>query len=187
MMARLKVNIPQERVGPLVGRDGSVKERIEAALSVNLIINSEGSVEIEPKEGCDPAKLLKAKDLVLAIGRGFSPERGEALLKEDCVLDIIDLRELFGKSESDINRVKGRVIGREGKTRTLIEDLTRCKVSVYGHTIGLIGDYESVSIARGAVELLLKGKQHSTVYGFLRAKRREVKRRETVQLWEKPS
>ncbi len=187
MLGRLEVNIAKDRVGALVGKEGSVKESIERSLGVGLTISSEGFVEIEPKEGCDPSKLLRARDMVMAVGRGFSPERAETLLEEDSILDIIDLREVFGKSESDINRVKGRIIGRDGRIRRLIEELTKCRLSVYGHTISLIGDYESTSIARQAIELLIKGKQHSTVYGFLRAKRREVKRRETVELWEKHS
>jgi len=184
MLAKLTVNIPKERVGALVGKDGSVRTYIEKAFDVQLGIGSEGTVEIEPGDRSDPVKLLRAKDMVTAIGRGFSPERAQALLEEDATLVIINLRELLGKSEGDINRVKGRIIGREGKTRRLIEELTRCQISVYGHTIGIIGNYESVGIAREAVMMLIKGKQHSTVYGFLRSRRREFKRKETVELWE---
>jgi rRNA processing protein Krr1/Pno1 len=34
--------------------------------------------------------------------------------------------------------------------------------------------------------MILKGKQHATVYRFLRDKRWEEKRRQTLELWEKP-
>ena len=59
-------------------------------------------------------------------------------------------------------------------------------VSVYGHTISMIGGYDAVSAAREAVEMLIKGKQHATVYKFLRIKRREAKKKMTLELWEKP-
>jgi len=105
---------------------------------------------------------------------------------EDIVLDVIDLRETFGKNEREIARLKGRVIGREGKIRRLIEEMTDAKVSVYGHTISMLGEYETVTAAREAIEMLLKGKQHSTVYKLLRKIKRESKKRETLELWEKP-
>jgi ribosomal RNA assembly protein len=102
------------------------------------------------------------------------------------VLDIIDLRETFGKNERDIARLKGRVIGRNGKIRRLIEEMTSAQVSVYGHTISMLGEFETVTAAREAIELLLKGKQHSTVYKLLRKIKSESKKRETLELWQKP-
>jgi ribosomal RNA assembly protein len=64
--------------------------------------------------------------------------------------------------------------------------MTEAKVSVYGHTISILGEYEKATDAREAIELLLKGKQHSTVYKLLRKMKSESKKRETLELWEKP-
>jgi ribosomal RNA assembly protein len=50
----------------------------------------------------------------------------------------------------------------------------------------MIGEYETVTDAREAIELLLKGKQHSTVYKLLRKMKSESKKRETLELWQKP-
>lgn len=175
-------------MGVLIGRDGSTKSNIEDAFKARLLIQSQGGVvEIVPREDSDdPTTILRARDVVLAIGRGFSPERALELADEDIILDVIDLRETFGKNERDIARLKGRVIGREGKIRRLIEEMTDAKVSVYGHTIAMIGEYETVTAARGAIELLLKGKQHFTVYKLLRKIKSESRKRETLELWQKP-
>jgi len=172
----------------LIGRDGSTKAGIEDAFKTRLLIQSQsGVVEIVPREGSDdPTTVLRARDVVLAIARGFSPDRALKLTDDDIVLDIIDLRETFGKNERDIARLKGRVIGREGKIRRLIEEMTDAKVSVYGHTIAILGEYETVTAAREAIELLLKGKQHSTVYKLLRKIKAESKKRKTLELWQKP-
>ena len=144
-------------------------------------------MEIVPRENSDdPTTVLRARDVVAAISRGFSPERALDSLDDDIVLDIIDLRETFGRNEHEIARLKGRVIGREGKIRRMIEEMTSAKVSVYGHTISMMGEYESVTAAREAIELLLKGKQHSTVYKLLRKIKSESKKRETLELWQKP-
>ena len=181
------LKIPRERIGVLISPKGKVKQQIEKTLQVKLDIDSEtGGVTIFLNENTeDPSVLFRAKELVLAIGRGFSPERAFRLFDEDAILQIIDLRDIVGKSESAMKRLKGRVIGRQGKTRRIIEELTETDVAVYGHTIGIIGNAEQVQIARDAIMMLLQGSQHNTVYRFLHRKRRELKRK-ALELWEKP-
>jgi ribosomal RNA assembly protein len=182
------VRIPKERVGVLVGPDGKVKQRVEEKFMVTLEIESEsGGVKILLSEkASDPSLLFKAKDTVTAIGRGFSPEHAFRLLRnEDDIFDFIDLRVVFGRSESDIKRVKGRIIGANGKTRKLIEELTEASVVVYGHTIGFIGTFEQVDVARNAVQMLINGSQHHTVYKYLQRKRSDFKKQK-LELWEKP-
>jgi len=182
------VKIPRERVGVLIGPDGRVKEIIEKKLSVTLQIDSEaGDVTItQDATEHDPTILFSGREVVTAIGRGFSPERAFRLLEdEDNVLEVIDLREIVGKSLSDIKRLEGRVIGKGGKTRKIIEELTETYVSVYGYTISIIGSMEQIEAAREAVSMLIRGSQHSTVYRFLHKKRRELKKKK-LELWETP-
>jgi ribosomal RNA assembly protein len=182
------VRIPKERVGVLVGPDGKVKQKIEEKLMVELQIESEsGGVTVMLSEKTnDPSLLFRAKDVVTAIGRGFSPEHAFRLLRnDDDIFDFIDFRVVFGRSESDIKRVKGRIIGANGKTRKLIEELTDASVVVYGHTVGFIGTFEQVDVARNAVQMLIDGSQHHTVYKYLQRKRSEFKK-QRLELWEKP-
>jgi ribosomal RNA assembly protein len=182
------VRIPKERVGVLVGADGKVKRHIEEKLGVKLEVESEaGGVTATLNENAtDPSLLFRAKDVVTAIGRGFAPEHALRLIRdEDAIFDLMDLRDTFGRSESDIKRVKGRIIGMNGKTRRLIEELSNADVVVFGHTVGIIGTFEQVNIARSAVQMLIDGSQHHTVYKFLQRKRSELKK-QMLELWEKP-
>jgi len=181
------IKIPRDRVGTLIGPEGKVKKEIEAKLNVNVDIDKEGSVTVTlPENAPDPSLLLKAKDVVTAIGRGFAPETAFRLIRnEDDIFDMIDLRLIFGRSESDIKRVKGRIIGAEGKTRKLIEELTEADVVVYGHTVGIIGSFEEADAARNAVQMIVEGCQHHTVYNYLQKKRTELKK-EKLKLWETP-
>ncbi len=180
------VKIPQERVGALIGPNGQVKESLEKKLSVELWIDSEtGGVRITLSPTAqDPSRLFRAKEVVTAIGRGFSPERVFVLLEDDeAMFEVIDLREVVGRSRSDMRRLKGRIIGKAGKTRSLIEELTDAYISVYGHTISIIGNTDQAEVAREAVRMLLRGSQHRTVYQFLHKKRRELKKKK-MELWE---
>jgi len=188
LTTKVSTTIPLDRLGVLIGKEGSTKSKIEQAFKAQLIIESEnGIVDIVPAIASDdPTTILRARDVVIAIARGFSPQRALKLIDDDIVLDVIDLRETFGRNERDIARLKGRVIGREGKIRRLIEEMTNAQVSVYGHTISMLGEFETVTAAREAIELLLKGKQHSTVYKLLRKIKSESKKRETLELWQKP-
>jgi len=181
------VRIPKERVGIVIGPEGKVKQYIEQKLQVKIDVDTEGSVTITLIENAsDPSLLLRAKDVVTAIGRGFSPEVAFRLVRnEDDIFDLIDLRVIFGRSESDIKRIKGRIIGAEGKTRRLIEELTEADVVVYGHTVGIIGSFEESDAARNAVQMIIEGCEHHTVYNYLQKKRTELKKQK-LQLWEKP-
>jgi ribosomal RNA assembly protein len=185
-MAQLYVKIPRERVGVLIGLNGKVKEYIEKRLPVKLDIDSvSGGIIINLKENAvDPSLLFKAKEVVLAIGRGFSPIRAYKLLQDEyTTFVIIDLREILGRSQSDIKRIKGRIIGKKGKTRKLIEELTDSYVSIYGYTVAIIGDIEQIEITKEAISMIIKGNQHATVYKYLQRKRHELKK-VRLQLWE---
>ena len=182
------IRIPRERVGALVGPQGTIKKSIEEKLSVELQIDSgTGDVTVLMGENVtDPSTLFRAKDVITAVGRGFSPEHAFRLIRdEEAILDLLDLRTVFGKSEADIKRVKGRIIGMNGKTRMIIEELTDTNIAVYGHTVGIIGTLEQAQVAREAIEMLIKGSMHATVYRFLHRKRRQLKKK-MLEIWKKP-
>ncbi len=181
------IKIPRDRIGVLIGPDGCIKESIEKRLSVELQVDSEtGDVTITLNPAAqDPSILFRAKEVITAIGRGFSPERAFRLLEDDAILEVIDLREAVGRSPSDIKRLKGRIIGKEGKTRRIIEELTDASISIYGYTVSIIGNMDQAEVAREAIRMLIGGSLHRTVYRFLHRKRRELKKK-MMELWETP-
>src|SRR5438309_1156839 len=116
----------------------------------------------------------KASDSVHAMARGVSEVRAFRLLDEDAYLEILDIKD-FAHSKNRVSQIRGRLIGTRGKTRRLIEELTGVEVSVWGHTIALIGGSFEMAIAREAVFMLLRGSEHKTVYRFLERKRADLK------------
>jgi ribosomal RNA assembly protein len=168
------VKIPQDRVGVLIGEGGETMREIERRAEVRLDIDSEnGAVEIE--QTGDPIQALKAPDIVRAIGRGFRPEDALRLLEDEMMmLDLIDIKEA-SRNDSDLRRQKGRLIGENGRTRELMEELTGASVVIYGSTLGAIGTPPQVEVVREAAEMILDGAPHGSAYSFLERKHNELK------------
>lgn len=172
----LHLRIPKERVGALVGKKGETKKRIEQETGVKLLIDSaEGDIAIDHSQMEDPSMALTCESIVKAIGRGFSPERAFHLLEEDFVLQIMDIRDYVGKKQSHIVRIRSRLIGTHGKTRKLIENLSGTYVSVFGNTVSIIGGTLQVSVAKRALDMLMSGSEHSTVYRYLEGQRDAIR------------
>jgi len=184
MSFRQSIRVPSDRLGALVGKQGKVRKWVEEICSVKLEINSD-SGEVNVISGADLEKSdpLKAVQIVNAIAKGFSPERSARLLKEDNLLDIMDLTAYAGKSRNSIERIKGRVIGYRGKARRVIEELTGTYVSVYGHTVAVIGTSNQIRQMQEALDMLVSGSPHKAVYSMLQRKRSQAKL-ERLKLWE---
>jgi len=167
--------IPKERIAVLIGKEGIIKKQIESATKIKLKIDSkEGDVFLK---GMDALGLYSAREVINAIGRGFNPEIALFLLKQDYMLEILNITDYI-KSKNSIIRLKGRVIGAEGRSRKTIEGLTETYISVYGKTIGIIGFSENVAISKKAIESLLSGSPHSSVYKWLEKRRSNMKRKD---------
>ncbi|MEM3723439.1 MAG: KH domain-containing protein [Candidatus Hadarchaeales archaeon] len=167
------LRLPKDRIGVAIGPDGSVKKEIERKTGTTITLDSEtGEVKIDGKE---PLGVLRAGEIIKAIARGFSPERAFRLLREDQFLDIIDITEYVGDSRKSVERMKGRIIGKDGRAREAIERATGALISVYGKTVGIIGEAEQLRFVREAIDLLLRGAEHSTLYRFLEQKRKKMR------------
>ena len=170
-----EVKIAGSRVGVLIGKGGSTKKDLETRSKTTISIDSkEGVVKIEGPDD-NAAALLRAVEVINAINRGFSPERAfEMIEDEDLLLDVIDLSAL-AEGPRQLDRLRGRIIGKDGKAREQIEDMTDVEISVFGKTVALIGYPEQLKTARAAVDMLIEGVPHENVFAFLDRKKKESK------------
>ena len=178
------LKIPQNRVGALIGKNGDVKKSIEELTGTVLDIDSdEGTVYITPREDMeDPLGVWNANHIVKAIARGFNPDVAMKLIHDDIYLEIMKLPLYIGKSKKALARYKGRIIGTNGKTRELITELADVDMAVYGKTVSLIGEIDNVLVAKEAIEMILNGSRHKSVYGFLEHKKEDLKMKEFKDL-----
>lgn len=167
------VKIPEKRLGVLIGNEGATMHKIESRAHVKLNVDSENHQVIIEHTG-NPIDELIASDIIKAIGRGFRPKDALLLLRDETMMfDLIDIKR-SSRNENDLRRLKSRLIGKNGRSRELMEELTGAKISIYGSTLGIIGSYNQVKLVRSAVEMIIDGAHHGSVYGFLERKRQEA-------------
>jgi ribosomal RNA assembly protein len=181
----VSVRVPIDRIGVIVGKEGTVKKKLESLFGVKLMIDgSTGDIEIQfNPSNTDRLKIEKLRAMLNAIGVGFSPPKALRLSEDDMFLEIIDLQELVGKSPQELERIKGRIIGKGGRAWKNIEEMTGTLLSVHGRYVGIIGGLEGSEATKNAIMMLVEGKQHKSIYKYLEKMRRELKRR-SLQIWE---
>ena len=174
------LKIPRERVGVLIGKEGKTKKIIENTTQTILDIDSdEGTVTIYPQENMeDPLGIWKTNYIVKAIGRGFNPKTALKLKEDEMYLEVLKLTDAVGKNKKALSRQKGRIIGRNGITKEIITDMADVDMAVYVKTVSLIGRMENIMVAKEAINMILSGSRHKTIYSYLENQKRERKEKE---------
>jgi len=164
--------IPERRIGAIIGKEGKAKKRLQALGECELEINSNtGLVKIHAD---DSVKLYFMKEVVRAVGRGFNPSTASLLLKQDYLLEVLDLKDYV--SDNQLKRVKGRLIGKDGRTREILQELTETYISISGRRTSIIGRAEHMPMAHKAVEDLIGGRPHGSVYKYLEKHKQKIQR-----------
>ncbi len=156
------VSIPHERIKKF----DELKRKLEELIGTKIEVSrsEENAVRIEDD---DSLKVMSCSRVVHAFGRGFDVDAALNLLDDEYNLDIIAIQEYAGKSKQRLITLRGRLIGTKGKTKDMIENTASVKLSIYGKTVAIIGKWDRVSVARQAVEMILRGSKHNSVYRFL--------------------
>ncbi len=152
------VSIPEEQVGNLVGRDGRTLRTIEKCAGVHVESLGDGTVRVSG----DSIAVMKAADVVEALGMGFRPGDALELFQEDCQLLVMELSECV--PESQMERVQGRIIGRRGKVKKHLEDTLGVHMQVTDQRVAAIGVPSRLQVLREVLEHILGGATHASAY-----------------------
>ena len=180
--------IPKNRIAVLIGKRGSTRKMLEEACGASLHIESNsGDVSViwPEDEFADPIIKMKLPDVIFAIGRGLAPKRAVQLLEDEVFLRMYDIREWVGRQPNQTRRMRSRLIGTNGRIRSLIEELTGTEMAIYGSTVLVIGDQESLALATPAIEGILQGSEHGTVlFGLEQDRKRQRIRTYSLETYE---
>ncbi|MBR9681119.1 MAG: RNA-processing protein [Candidatus Altiarchaeota archaeon] len=149
--------IPENRIGRLIGKRGIVKRDIEKKLSVKMrIIDS--SVTIKG----DSLNVLRAEDIVKAIGIGFPIEDVYTLFDEQNQFMRFDIEDAVPPAH--LKRLMGRIIGEKGKTKIRLQELTGVKIHITEDDVAGIGEPLQLQALKEGLEKLIQGGTHASVY-----------------------
>ncbi len=157
--------IPKDRVKILLKSIPKLEEKLNCKIEVS----GDNEVNIDG-EAYDE---YNARNVLIALGRGFDVQVALKLLNEDFFFTSINLKEEF-KTPKNIHRIKARLIGNEGKTKTYVEEVSGVNISIYGNTISFIGNVEDIKIANAAIDILLEGGTHKKAYAVMERLRKKA-------------
>lgn len=144
----------------------SNKGRLEKELEIK-ITNKGKLIFIEG----DPEKEFIAIEILKAIDLGFSIDCSLLLKQENNLLHILNIKDLTKRK--DLERVRARIIGTQGKTISTLKNLTECNICLNENQIGIIGDAEEIEDAIQALTSLVKGSKQGNVYARLEKHRKQ--------------
>jgi len=136
------------------------KPTIEKKLNVKITIQGR-KVEIEG----NPVEEYEASLILDALDFGFSLKDALKLTDENVIFRKLPIKQFT--TRKNLEEVRGRIIGTEGKTKRVIEEVSGCAVVLHQNTIGVIGPAENIEEATTALQKLIKGSKQTNVYRFL--------------------
>ncbi|MCX8166782.1 MAG: KH domain-containing protein [Candidatus Micrarchaeota archaeon] len=158
--------LPKKRYKNLMTKN-DIRLKYEETCNVTLSFEKDYIAVVEG----EAQNVFFAKTVLEAYAKGFGMKTAIKILTRDYSYRIINLKD-FGKNVKDLKRIKGRIIGKKGKAKKTIENLTNCKIIIRGKKVALIGPPESVDDANESILDLIEGKKHSTIYSNLENKNR---------------
>lgn len=136
------------------------KPELEKILNVKIKIQGK-KVTIEGS----PMDEYEASLVLDAINFGFSAKKALSLKNENLLFRILNIKKITRKK--NLQDVRARVIGKEGKTRKTIENITNSEVLIKDNEIGIIGNAESIDEISTIITNLVRGTKQSNVYRYL--------------------
>ena len=137
-----------------------MKKQVEEELHVK-ITNKRTEISIQGKTENE----FLAEEVIEALDFGFEFRIAMLIKEDDFVFEKISIKS-FTKRK-DLNIVRGRIIGKEGRTKKALSVLTKCFFELKNNEVGIIGDSELIKNAQEAVILLIKGTKQANVYKYL--------------------
>ncbi|MFH1711329.1 MAG: hypothetical protein ABH840_03385 [Nanoarchaeota archaeon] len=143
------------------------KSLLEKKLSVKLTIEGR-RVSINGNE----INEYIASNVFSAIEMGFDIETALLIPEQDYILEKIEIKNLTKRH--NLSEVRARIVGTEGRTKALIEELTGCFIALHNNKVGIIGEGETIRTCIQAIKRIIHGSKQSNIYSYLEKQRKII-------------
>jgi ribosomal RNA assembly protein len=137
------------------------KKRLEKLLEIK-ITNRGKEISIQGESEDE----YVAEKVIDALNFGFPFSTAMLIKKEDFIFEIINIKN--HTKRYDLERIRARIIGKNGKTLKTLNQLTNCYFELKDNYVGIIAHPEDLKNGQEAVISIIKGAKQSNVYGFLK-------------------
>lgn len=136
------------------------KKRLEKKLNIK-ITNRGKEVQISGQ----PEDEYIAEKVIDALNFGFPFSSAISIKEEDLEFEILNIKDYTVRK--DLERIRARIIGKNGKTLKTLCQLTKCNFEIKDNQVGIIGPPECIENAQESVISLVKGSKQANVYAYL--------------------
>ena len=105
---------------------------------------------------------FEAAQVVEAVGFGFSTKKALLLKGPEYTFRRISIKDFTRRK--NLEDVRGRIIGRQGKTKKTIQDISGVYLELNNNEVGLIGPTEDIEQETAALTNLIRGTKQANVY-----------------------
>ena len=136
------------------------KKKLEEKLEIK--ITGEGN---EITINGSPENEYIAKKVIDALEFGFPFSVALLIKEQDFMFESLNIKD--HTKRKDLEKVRARIIGKQGKTLRALLGLTKCHFEIKDNRVGIIGDPEYIKNAMQAMIFIIQGSKHANVYAFL--------------------
>lgn len=152
----------QQEIAKIIGKKGKNKKFLEKKLKIKIKVEENNIIIDKTKADINDFELQNILD---AIAMGFDVSDAILLKNPNYIFEKINLKHILRPTRRRV--IKARIIGKEGKIKRIIEELTDCKIRIYENYIGLVGEIENINIAKRAIEMIIQGKSFTAMQRWL--------------------
>ena len=136
------------------------RRKLEEALHVKIFVKEK---EVIIAGEADTEYL--AEKVIEAVLFDFPVEVALLIANEDFIFEVLNIKDYTPRK--DLETIRARIIGKEGRTLRTLNQLTDCYFELKGNSIGIIGMPEYIKNSQDAVISLIRGSKQANVYNYL--------------------
>ena len=145
-------------------------EKLKKILANKRILEKKLKVKIEESNGevflsGDELDRFVAERVLEALANNFSFQIALLLAEPDYVFEKIPVKEFTKKK--NLKLVKARIIGTNGRTLELMQELSDCHMVLKENIVYIIGRVDKIKDAENALKSLIAGSKQASVYKYL--------------------